>query len=71
MHLVCVNVAALAVAVIFYIWRAYHQVARQRHQLLRERVAYMLWVMADRLDCLDSPEGVLSVECGSLTPPVS
>lgn len=41
------NVAALAVAMIFYVWRAYHQVRVQQQQTLRERVAYMLWVVAD------------------------
>jgi len=35
------SVAALAVAVIFYVWRAWWRI-RMRH--LRERVAYMLWV---------------------------
>jgi hypothetical protein len=40
------SVAALAVAGIFYTWRAWHQVQHRRARLLRERVAYMLWVMA-------------------------
>lgn len=39
-------IAALAVAVIFYIYRGYVHVMEQRHRVLRERVAYMLWVMA-------------------------
>lgn len=38
--------AALAVAGIFYTWRAWQQAQSKRHQVLRERVAYMLWVMA-------------------------
>ncbi len=42
------SAAALAVAVIFYTWRAWQQVHYRRERLLRERVAYMLWVMADR-----------------------
>ena len=41
------NVAALAVAVIFYAWRAWNQVQVRRKQVLRDRVAYMLWVMAN------------------------
>jgi hypothetical protein len=41
------NVAALAVALIFYVWRAHTQSQQQlRSRRLRERVAYMLWVMA-------------------------
>lgn len=42
------SAAALTVAVIFYTWRAWQQVQCRRQRLLRERVAYMLWVMADR-----------------------
>jgi hypothetical protein len=40
------NVAALAVAVIYYVWRAHEQVRVRRDRVVRERVAYMLWVMA-------------------------
>ena len=42
------NVAALAVASIFYTWRAWQQVHCRRNQVLRSRVAYMLWVMANQ-----------------------
>ena len=42
------DVSALAVATIFYTWRGYYcQRFQQQRQLLRERVAYMLWVMAN------------------------
>ena len=41
------NFAALAVAGLFYTWRAYHGARLQRTQALRERVTYMLWVMAN------------------------
>jgi hypothetical protein len=34
-------IAVLAVAVIFYIWRAWWRVKMRN---LRERIAYMLWV---------------------------
>jgi hypothetical protein len=44
------NVAALAVAIIFYVYRAHLQVRLQRQRLLRERVAYMLWVVAQRVE---------------------
>jgi hypothetical protein len=40
------NVAVLAVATIYLVWRAYFQVTLRRRQLLRQRVAYMLLVMA-------------------------
>jgi hypothetical protein len=40
------NVAALAVATLFYYWRAYYGFLLTRERTLRERVAYMLWVMA-------------------------
>jgi hypothetical protein len=50
MPIVVCNVAALMVAGLFYCWRAYQITRLQRAQLLRERVAYMLWVMAHNLD---------------------
>ena len=56
MHPFLGNLAALAVAVIFYTWRAYQaQLHCNKQRLLRERVAQMLWVMADRLDGSGQP----------------
>lgn len=49
MHLLCCNVAALAVAGLFYCWRGYHFQALQE-QILRQRVAYLLWMTAFRAD---------------------
>jgi hypothetical protein len=46
MHVITGGVAALAVATIFYIYRGYLGVLLHRQRQLRERVAYMLWVMA-------------------------
>jgi hypothetical protein len=42
--------AALAVALIFYLWKTHCYVLQRRQRILRERVAYMLWVTANRLD---------------------
>ncbi|HBI42886.1 MAG TPA: hypothetical protein DDY78_08520 [Planctomycetales bacterium] len=50
MELLCCNVAALAVALVYYTWRAYDQARAARQRLLHERVAYLLWVIADRMD---------------------
>jgi len=44
------NLAALTVALIFYAYRAYLNNTHQRRKVLRERVAFMLWVMAERVD---------------------
>ena len=41
------NVAALAVALIFYTWKMFNNVQSRRRRVLCERVAYMLWVMAN------------------------
>ena len=41
------NIAALAVAIIFYTWRSFVQVRERKHRVLCERVAYMLWCSAD------------------------
>jgi hypothetical protein len=55
MQPIVTNVAALTVAALYYMWRAHHQRAQQRRERkLRERVAYMLWVMADRVHSSDS-----------------
>jgi hypothetical protein len=45
------SVATVAVSMIYCLWDAYRRINPQpRHRLLRERVAYMLWVMAGQLD---------------------
>jgi len=47
MQVLCCHMAALTVASIFYAWRSYSIELLDRHRLLRDRVAYMLWVVAD------------------------
>jgi hypothetical protein len=42
------NLCALAVATIFYGWREYQSRHDRRERVLRDRVTYMLWVMAER-----------------------
>jgi hypothetical protein len=46
MQLLAFQVSAFAVAAIYYIYRAHSQVQQRRERRLRERVTYMLWVMA-------------------------
>jgi hypothetical protein len=53
MPLVCSSIGAAAVATIYVIYGAYRdylftQLCRER--TLRERVAYMLWMCANRVD---------------------
>jgi hypothetical protein len=50
MELLCCNAAALAVTLLYYAWRAYDQARAARQRLLHERVAHLLWVVADRMD---------------------
>ena len=50
MELLCCNAAALAVALVYYTWRAYDKARAARQRLLHERVAHLLWVIADRMD---------------------
>jgi hypothetical protein len=47
MNLVVCAASALSVAVLFYSWRSYHQQILLHRNKLRERVTYMLWVMAN------------------------
>ena len=41
---------ALAVTGIYIVWRAYDEMRRQRQGRLHQRVAYLLWVAASRVD---------------------
>ena len=43
-------ICTLAIVGIYYVWLAYRSLLRQRHQVLRERVAYMLWIAAERTE---------------------
>lgn len=43
------NVAALAVALLFYVWRTHARLRSRRQRALRERVTYMLWVAASQV----------------------
>ena len=43
------SVAALAVASLYYSWRGYAGHLAHRRRVLRERVAFMLWVMAKKV----------------------
>jgi hypothetical protein len=47
MQAIFCNLAALAIANIFYWYRQYAQDQMQREQTLRERVTFMLWVAAN------------------------
>jgi hypothetical protein len=49
MQTIYCGLCALAVAVIYYGWRGYHQRHEGRQKVLRQRVAYLLWVMANRV----------------------
>jgi hypothetical protein len=41
------NMSALAVATLFYYWRRYREHHEQCEGVLRQRLTYMLWVMAN------------------------
>ncbi len=53
MYPILANVAALAVAALFYLWRSHYEARRQRQRLQRQRVAYLLWVIAERVEETD------------------
>jgi hypothetical protein len=44
----CCNLAALSIAVLYYAWRDGYTVTLRKREVLRERVAYMLWTAAQR-----------------------
>ena len=39
----------LLVTTLYYFWQVYHREWRRRRHVLRQRVAYMLWVVAQRM----------------------
>ena len=47
-QLVACNLAVLAIAGIYYAWRDRFSKLAQNRTVLRDRVAYMLWVAAQR-----------------------
>ncbi len=47
-QLVACNLAVLAIAMIFYAWRDAYVARNRRRVDLHQRVAYMLWVAAQR-----------------------
>jgi hypothetical protein len=50
MQMICCNVAALAVASIYYTWRAYTGELLTRQRTLRDRVAFLLWMVASSVE---------------------
>jgi hypothetical protein len=48
MPVLCCNLAALSIAVLYYAWRDGYLKYLRRERVLRERVAYMLWLAAER-----------------------
>ena len=54
MQPIVTNMAALAVTTLYYLWRAHYQTRLRRQRVRCQRVAYMLWVMAERFQNNDS-----------------
>lgn len=54
MQPIVANMAALAVAMLYYLWRSHYQTQQRRQRLLCHRVAYLLWSAADRIKGSDS-----------------
>jgi hypothetical protein len=50
MQVVFSSLPTLAVSAIYCVWYAYQKERLRRDRTLRERVAYMLWVAADRVE---------------------
>jgi hypothetical protein len=47
MTLIAGQFAALTVASVFYCYREYYTLLQKKNRRLRDRVTYMLWVMAN------------------------
>jgi hypothetical protein len=47
MPVICLNLTALAIAILYVGWRDHQRHQSQRTKVMRERVAYMLWTAAN------------------------
>ncbi|MBI1916765.1 MAG: hypothetical protein HYS12_18825 [Planctomycetes bacterium] len=50
MQLLFTSLPTLTVSILYCAWNAYRSARLQRERKLRERVAYMLWVIATEVD---------------------
>jgi hypothetical protein len=64
MQPVICGVATLAIAGIFYTFRSYQDMLIQKQRVLRERVTYMLWVMAGGVENEHSTSRFVDQEAG-------
>jgi hypothetical protein len=48
MQALCGSVATLAVASIYCVWHAYFRDQLRHQRLLAERVAHLIWIMAEQ-----------------------
>jgi hypothetical protein len=51
MHVFSLSAPALAIGLIYAIWQRYFKYRSRRERVLRERVTYLLWVVAKRVCC--------------------
>jgi hypothetical protein len=54
MQLLMTNMAALAVAMLYYLWRAQYQMLQRRRRILCQRVAHLLFAVVDQMRNSDS-----------------
>jgi hypothetical protein len=60
MHMLAFCYPVVAISIIYCVWRAYRRVElRRRERVLRDRVTFLLWTMAQRI-----PPGVPAMEGG-------
>ena len=57
MQLFFCSAAILAVTVIYLFWKSYNDGLERRDKRIRERVTYLLWVMADLDNLPPTPSG--------------
>jgi hypothetical protein len=58
MQLFVMTYPTLAVSAIYCIWQAYLRTVALRDRVLRERVAYMLWILAERRSCCEAAKAL-------------
>jgi hypothetical protein len=48
MNYLVISIASLTVVCIYFLWRVYRFTQAQRERVLRDRVTYLLWTLAER-----------------------
>jgi hypothetical protein len=68
MNALSISFPAMAVSAIYCLWHAYVEIRLRRERRLCERVAYLLWTVANLPERHEQPAAAGRVRCGTSEP---